>query len=84
MNVVVQLILVVVQYKNLGARTLLVEAALSVTCLAPEVHAYRVARGHEKQGNETFDPRTLLIGAKCCELVFEAVPGLLLQLNAYT
>ena len=79
-----QLILVVVQYKKMGARTLLIETALSVTCLAPGVHAYRVARGHEKQGNETYDPRNLLIGAKCGELVFEAVPGLLLQPNAYT
>ena len=77
------LFVVLVQHKKMGLSTLLVEVFLTVTYLSPGVNAYRVAIGREKHANETLDARTLLLWVKCAEIVFEAVPGLILQLFAY-
>ena len=82
-NMVVQLAMVFVQNKKKGPRTLLLEMFFAVTCLAPGVHAYRVAHGSERDALHIVDPRTMLIISKCVELVFEALPGLVLQLYAY-
>jgi hypothetical protein len=74
-SMLVQMLLVFGQYHRMGPRVLMLELLLTVTCLAPGVHAYRVARSHEKHGREAVTAITHMIVAKGCELVFEAVPG---------
>ncbi len=78
-----QLFLCYSQNNKKGTSTLLTEMFFVVTCLAPGIHAYRVSVGQEKLGHETFDNRIMLMMCKSSELVFEAIPGLLLQLFAY-
>jgi hypothetical protein len=82
-NMVIQLMIVFFQHRKKGARTLLLEASLTLTCVAPGVQAYRVARGHEQQAKETLDPKNMLMCSKVTELCFEAVPGLVLQFYAF-
>ena len=78
-----QLLIAFAQNRKKGARAVLFEMLITLLCVSPGVHAYRVASGQEKHGSDTVNPRTLLIYCKCIELVFEAVPGSILQLFAY-
>jgi hypothetical protein len=79
----VQLFVTWIQHRRMGMPALLRELILTVTGLAPGVHAYNVASGHEKHSREALSARSLLMFSKCVELVFESVPGLLLQFYAY-
>ena len=79
----IQLLIAFAQNRKKGGRAVLFEMLITLLCVSPGVHAYRVASGQEKHGSETVNPRTLLIWCKCCELVFEAVPGSILQIFAY-
>ena len=83
LNICGQIFLATVQQGRNGAKALLLEVFYIVTCLAPGVHAFRVARGEEAGGSEKVDHRTMLMMAKSLELVFEAIPGLVIQLFAF-
>jgi hypothetical protein len=83
LNMFVQLLVTWLQHRKMGAKVVTRELFFTVTGLAPGVHAYNVASGHEKHARETVPARTLLIFSKCAELVFESVPGLLLHFYAY-
>jgi hypothetical protein len=78
-----QLFLTWVQHRKMGVKVLFRELVFTATGLAPGVHAYNVASGHEKHAMEAVPARTILIFSKCAELVLESVPGLLLQFYAY-
>ena len=85
-NMFIQLAMNFFQNKRRGARALLIETFLIVSCLAPGVNAYRVASDRGAGGRErlqTVDFRTMLILSKVIELAFEALPGLIIQLYAY-
>ena len=83
LNLFTQLCLSVLQNLKAGRKEVLLELLFTITCIAPGVHAYRVASGQEKRGGHVIDARMLLISSKCLELVFESIPGLLLQLFAF-
>ena len=83
LNMLFQLVLSWFQHMNMGFKILLLEFFFTLTCLSPGVHAYRVASGQQKDGLATIDARTMMMYGKALELVFEAVPGLLLQLYAF-
>jgi hypothetical protein len=63
-------------------RTLLFEVASVVSFVKPGLDAYRVASGAENLPGSSYSPLTEMTLTKAGELVFEAVPGLLLQLVA--
>ncbi|GMI53009.1 hypothetical protein TeGR_g2903 [Tetraparma gracilis] len=63
-------------------RTMLFEVLSIVTFSKPGVDAYRVASGAETAEGSTMDPLGEMVYTKGGELVFEAVPGLVLQLVA--
>jgi hypothetical protein len=83
LNMVSQVFLTVLQHSKRGARTLLLELFYTLSLLSPGIHAYRVASGHEKHGKESVDARGVLIFSKCLELIFEAIPGFIIQLFAW-
>ena len=78
----IQLLFVFVQHKKKRPHVLLFEVLLTLTGIAPGVHAFRVARGDLMQANERVEPAFVLMFAKSTELTFEAVPGLVIQLYA--
>lgn len=83
LTMLIQLAFAWFQNRKMGCSVLLRELLLTFSGLAPGVHAYKVASGHEKQAGEALVARNLLMLTKCVELVFESVPGVLLQFYAY-
>ncbi|GMI33238.1 hypothetical protein TeGR_g2776, partial [Tetraparma gracilis] len=84
-NLVFQLVIVTTKCHSVKKdkwRTMLFEVLSIVTFSKPGVDAYRVASGAETTEGTTVDPLTEMVYTKAGELVFEAVPGLVLQLVA--
>ena len=52
LNMLMQLSIVFIQHSKRGVRVLLFEAILTITCISPGVHAFRLARYHEKHSEE--------------------------------
>ena len=65
LNMVVQLILVWVQNRRLGFTKFFFELLLTLFCVSPGVHAYRVANGEEHVVGEVLNPRTMMMHSKC-------------------
>ncbi|GMI19044.1 hypothetical protein TeGR_g4044 [Tetraparma gracilis] len=63
-------------------KTMFFETLAIVSFVKPGIDAYRVASGAESPLGATVDPLTAMVYNKAGELVFEAVPGLVLQLVA--
>ncbi|GMI24568.1 hypothetical protein TeGR_g5832 [Tetraparma gracilis] len=63
-------------------RTMLRELLYVVTFVRPGVDAHRVASGAEQLPGAATTPLQEMLFTKGCELVFEAIPGLVLQLAA--
>ncbi|GMI42282.1 hypothetical protein TeGR_g9462 [Tetraparma gracilis] len=63
-------------------KTMFFETLTIISFAKPGIDAYRVASGAESPPGATTDPLTTMVYNKVGELVFEAVPGLVLQLVA--
>jgi hypothetical protein len=63
-------------------RTMLLEFLSVVTFVKPGVDAWRVVSGAERKPGAPLSPLMEMVNTKSGELVFEAVPGLVLQLVA--
>ncbi|GMI18824.1 hypothetical protein TeGR_g830 [Tetraparma gracilis] len=84
-NVAFQTIIVVTQNHGLKKnkwRTMLFEMLSVVTFVKPGLDAHRVASGAEHLQGAAVAPLTEMIITKAGELVFEAIPGLVLQVAA--
>ncbi|GMI40477.1 hypothetical protein TeGR_g12310, partial [Tetraparma gracilis] len=84
-NLCFQLIIVTVQTQRLKKdkwRTRFFEFLSVISFMKPGVDAYRVASGAEPATGAAFEPLIEMLYTKGGELVFEAVPGLVVQLVA--
>ncbi|GMI18901.1 hypothetical protein TeGR_g14830 [Tetraparma gracilis] len=84
-NIAYQTFVVYVQTQGLKKkkwRTMLFEMLTVITFTKPGIDAYRVASGAEQLAGAAVDPLNEMIITKMGELVFEAIPGLILQLVA--
>ena len=85
-NVAFQLLIVTMQTAGLTNnkwRTVFFEVLSVVTFSKPGVDAYRLASGAEQQPGALVNPLIESIATKMGEVVFEAVPGLTIQLVAF-
>jgi hypothetical protein len=78
MNVVFQLLIVFLQTSHRGWHTIAWEVFLVVSLLKPGVDAARVAGGEEHVPGAPMDPLTEMCISKVGEVLFEALPCLLL------
>jgi hypothetical protein len=79
----IQLFMAVINRKKAPARVLVKELLIVLSGLAPGVHAMRVAGGKEAEHAHAFDSDLELIFTRVCEVVFESVPGGVVQMAAY-
>ncbi|GMI34278.1 hypothetical protein TeGR_g4020 [Tetraparma gracilis] len=63
-------------------RRMLLEMLIVVTAIKPGVDAWRVARGDEQHKHSAVDPETELAFSRASEMVFESIPGCILQTRA--
>ena len=82
-NVFCQSALVYMQTRNTNKKTMAFEFLSVVTFTKPGFDAYRVANGMEQPSGVPLDPLKDMVCTKICEIVFEAIPGLVLQLVAF-
>jgi hypothetical protein len=62
-------------------RRMLLEMLIVVTAIKPGVDAWRVARGDEQHKHSAVDPETELAFSRASEMVFESIPGCILQVR---
>ena len=85
-NLVFQLIIVILQTAGLTKnkwRTMFIEILSVVSFTKPGWDAHRLASGAEQQPGALVPPLTEAMITKYCEIVFEGVPGLVIQLVAF-
>jgi hypothetical protein len=75
----VQILVVVVQNSHLGPRKVAWEVFLVLSLFKAGIDAVRVARGEDQIAGCPFDPLTEMIVGKLVEMVFESIPGAVLQ-----
>jgi hypothetical protein len=81
-NTLCQLALTIVQTSGLKKdkrKTMALESLAVLTFLKPGIDAYRVASGAEQQPGSPLSPMMEMTCSRTCELVFEALPGMILQ-----
>jgi hypothetical protein len=81
-SLILQLVLVYLQYKRLGISRVLRESLPCFIGMKPAVDAYRVAVKETKEPGASFDPMLELVGTKICEMFAESIPGVIIQLMA--
>ena len=83
LNMLVQLLIVWMQTTKGPKATMVKDMLYVVSAVKPGVDAWRVATGQDQNEYQMFTPKTELIISKCGELVFEAIPGCVVQVQAY-
>ncbi|GMI38335.1 hypothetical protein TeGR_g2682 [Tetraparma gracilis] len=81
-NLVFQLLVVWLQTRGLKKnrlKTQLFEVISVLTFTKPGLDAYRVASGNEQQAGEAMGPLSVMIAVKAGEMMFEGIPGLVIQ-----
>jgi hypothetical protein len=78
-NLAVQLLLVVLQNSHRDKREVAWEIFLVLSLVKAGVDAMRVARGEEHVSGAPFDPFTEMVVGKLIELIFESIPGAVVQ-----
>ena len=68
LSVVLQSIIVIVQHKHRGARTLALELLIVWSFMKPAIDAYRVATGQEKVKGCVLDPNVEMMAGKILEM----------------
>ena len=79
--IAMQMIVVFIQNRKKPLR-MLGELLIVLTGLKPGFDAARVCSGKEMDEYQSVDAKTELVVAKCAEMVFESIPGCILQMFA--
>jgi hypothetical protein len=83
LSMLVQLLLVWVQTTKGPKATMVKDMLYVVSAVKPGIDAWRVATGQDRNEFQAFTPREELLNSKAGELVFEAIPGCVVQVQAY-
>jgi hypothetical protein len=83
LNMLFQLVIVWLQTTKGPKATMVKDMMYVVSAVKPGVDAWRVATGQEQNEYQAVDAKMELILSKGCELVFEAIPGCVVQVQAY-
>jgi len=82
-NMLVQLLIVWGQTTK-GPKAIMVKDMLYVvSAVKPGIDAWRVATGQDQNEYQVFTPKMELLSSKAAELMFEAIPGCVVQVQAY-
>ena len=82
-NMLFQLLIVWCQTTKGPKATMVKDMLYVVSAVKPGVDAWRVATGQDQNEHQVFTPRDELLYSKAGELVFEAIPGCVVQVQAY-
>ena len=83
LNMLAQLLLVWAQTTKGPKATMIKDMLYVVSAVKPGIDAWRVATGQDQNEYQVFSPKTELIMSKSGELMFEAIPGCVVQVQAY-
>jgi hypothetical protein len=83
LNMLAQLLLVWVQTTKGPKATMVKDMLYVVSAVKPGVDAWRVATGLDQNEYQVLTPKMELLFSKGGELVFEAIPGCVVQVQAY-
>ena len=78
-SLLVQILVVVLQNSHRGPRKVAWEIFLVLSLFKAGIDAVRVARGEDQIAGCPFDPLTEMVICKVGEMVFESIPGAVLQ-----
>ena len=81
--IAIQAAVVLAQYQKASRQRQLFEVALVLSFAKPVLDTYRVCSGKEQDVEQTFDPLLELVLGKGTELIFESIPGSIIQTYAY-
>jgi hypothetical protein len=85
-NLLFQLAIIYVQTRKIGSprwRTFFLDSLAAVAFVKPGLDAWRVASGQEKLPGAAFDPLGEMMYSKSSEMVFEGIPGMVVQCIAF-
>ena len=83
LNMLVQLLIVWAQTTKGPKATMVKDMLYVVSAVKPGVDAWRVATGQDQNEYQVFNPKDELLYSKGTELMFEAIPGCVVQVQAY-
>jgi hypothetical protein len=83
LNMLLQLLLVWLQTTKGPKATMVKDMLYVVSAVKPGVDAWRVATGQGQSEYQVFTPKMELMMSKLCELMLEAIPGCVVQVQAY-
>ena len=83
LNMLLQLLIVWLQTTKGPKATMVKDMLYVVSAVKPGVDAWRVATGQGQSEYQMVTPKYELLFSKCGELVFEAIPGCVVQVQAY-
>ena len=83
LNMLVQLLIVWAQTTKGPKATMVKDMLYVVWAVKPGVDAWRVATGQDQNEYQVLTPKNELLYSKAGELVFEAIPGCVVQVQAY-
>jgi hypothetical protein len=83
LNMLMQLLIVYVQTTKGPKATMVKDMLYVVSAVKPGVDAWRVATGRDQNEFQIMRPRQELLFSKATELMFEAIPGCVVQVQAY-
>ena len=81
-SISLMLLVVFVQNRKMGWRTIYFEVLVTVIGLKPALDAYRIVRSNKKVAGKLFEPLIEMSYTKGAEMFAEAIPGVLIQLAA--
>ena len=77
-----QTLIITISYQNLGLKRVFKELLPILLGVRPGYEAYKVASGQEQESGQLFDPLMEMIFTQSIEVFAEAIPGVLIQLDA--
>ena len=83
LNMLVQLLIVWLQTTKGPKATMIKDMLYVVSAVKPGIDAWRVATGQDQNEYQVFTPKMELLSSKAAELMFEAIPGCVVQVQAY-
>ncbi|GMI54871.1 hypothetical protein TeGR_g840, partial [Tetraparma gracilis] len=85
-NIIIQILIVYVQSRSIGNsrwRTFFFDSLAVVTFVKPGLDAWKVASGQEQLPGAALDPLVEMMFGKTVEMVFEGIPGMVVQCIAF-
>ena len=83
LNMLAQLLIVWCQTTKGPKATMVKDMLYVVSAVKPGVDAWRVATGLDQNEHQMITPKNELLYSKATELMFEAIPGCVVQVQAY-